>query len=152
MRLQKEQNRDVKRLLNSYCIGQELSQDYDFERHERDTIYDLYLLLGQKFPDTYDKILNETISSGLLFITDRDARASTGAHPVSHLWDNGVVIADELNRMMTVRRKVLDDFSDRSLPSGEPYSSLEETTLATEVTLSSFFSAMSLTPCVLRPV
>ncbi len=72
------------------------------------------------------KILQETISSGLLYITDRDARARTGAHPVSHLWDNGAVASDELNRMMTVRRKVLNDFSDRSLPTGEPYSSLEE--------------------------
>ncbi len=72
-----------------------------------------------------NKILGETISSGLLYITDRDARASSGAHPIAHLWDNGSP-AEELNRMMEVRNKVLNDFSDRSLPTGVPYSSLEE--------------------------
>ncbi len=71
------------------------------------------------------KIINETLGNNLQFITDRDARASTGAHPVAHLWDNGDA-ADELNRMMEVRKKVLNDFSDKSLPNGEPYSSLEE--------------------------
>ena len=74
--------------------------------------------------------LNEIIKTahreGLLYITDRDARAANGAHPVAHLWDGGASATNELNRMMAVREKVLLNLSDNSLPKGEPYSSLEE--------------------------
>jgi hypothetical protein len=72
------------------------------------------------------EILEKAIEGGLLHITDRDARAVSGAHPVAHLWDNGENAADELNRMMTIRAKVLNELSEDALPTGEPYSSLEE--------------------------
>ncbi|MFY0688232.1 MAG: zinc-dependent metalloprotease [Cyclobacteriaceae bacterium] len=76
--------------------------------------------------DELENILTKAIANGELFISDRDARAQDGAHPVAHLWDNGASAADELNRMMEVRDVVLNRLSENSLPTGEPYSSLEE--------------------------
>ncbi len=75
--------------------------------------------------DELNQIISDYLEDGLLFISDRDARAQDGAHPVAHLWDNGLA-ADELNRMLDVRKKVLNDFSDQALPIGEAYSMLEE--------------------------
>jgi len=73
-----------------------------------------------------DKILEDAFEDGLFFITDRDARAQNGAHPTAHLWDNGENAATELTRMLEIRRKALDQLSEKSLPTGEAYSSLEE--------------------------
>ncbi|MDH5609520.1 MAG: zinc-dependent metalloprotease [Cyclobacteriaceae bacterium] len=81
---------------------------------------------GQDEKEELGQLLNDAIGQGLLFITDRDARATDGAHPRAHLWDGGEDAADELNRMMAIRRTVLDRLSEKSLPGGEPYSSLEE--------------------------
>ncbi|MBV6646804.1 MAG: zinc-dependent metalloprotease [Cyclobacteriaceae bacterium] len=74
-----------------------------------------------------NEILSNAHEKGLLYITDRDARDPAGAHPVAHLWDNGRDAAAELNRMMRIRRKVLNSFSEKSIPAGTPYSSIEET-------------------------
>ena len=71
-------------------------------------------------------LLEETYKKGLSFISDRDARAPDGAHPFAHLWDEGAGAANELSRMMIVREKVLSNLSEKSLPLGTPYSSLEE--------------------------
>ncbi|MFT6136454.1 MAG: hypothetical protein ACJAZM_002959 [Cyclobacteriaceae bacterium] len=72
------------------------------------------------------KVLEDAFATGLKYITDRDARASDGAHPDAHLWDNGADPADELMRLLKIRRLVLDRLSEKSLPTGAPYSSLEE--------------------------
>ena len=71
-------------------------------------------------------ILNDAFSSGLKYITDQDARPTSGAHPGAHLWDNGENPADELDRMMKIRRKVLDNFSEKAIREGMPMSSIEE--------------------------
>ena len=73
-----------------------------------------------------NKILNDAFSSGLKFITDKDARPVSGLHPEAHLWDNGERPHDELNRMMQIRRKILDDFSEKAIRNGTPMSSIEE--------------------------
>lgn len=72
------------------------------------------------------KILDKANEDGFLHITDRDARPTSGAHPIGHLWDNGKSAAGELNRMMKIRRKVLDNFSEKSIREGKPFSSIEE--------------------------
>ena len=77
-------------------------------------------------PEKLNGILNDAFSSGLKYITDQDARPSSGAHPSAHLWDNGANPADELNRMMKIRRKVLDNFSEKAIREGMPMSSIEE--------------------------
>ena len=46
-----------------------------------------------------NKIMSDGIAKGLLFISDRDARAPGGAHPKAHLWDNGNDAAVELHEV-----------------------------------------------------
>lgn len=71
-------------------------------------------------------ILTETLKQGQLFITDEDARPAGGAHPLAHLWDNGKNAADELNRLMDIRRKLLDNFSEKAIRQNAPMATLEE--------------------------
>ncbi len=73
-----------------------------------------------------DKIIQESIALGLYFISDRDARPMGSAHPYAHLWDNQVNAADELNRMIELRKFVIRNFGINSIPSGMPLSSLED--------------------------
>jgi len=71
-------------------------------------------------------ILNEARDKGMIFISDRDARAAGGAHPLAHLWDTGANAADDLNRVMQVRAKALEGFSEQKIRFGVPMSTLEE--------------------------
>ena len=73
-----------------------------------------------------NKILQEGYDQDIYFISDQDSRPASSAHPSSHLWDNGFDAADELNRMLDIRRHVLDNFLDRAIKEGEPMSSIEE--------------------------
>ena len=73
-----------------------------------------------------DAILNEARDKGIVFISDRDARAASGAHPLAHLWDSGANAVDELNRIMQVRARALESFSEQKIRFGVPMSSLEE--------------------------
>ena len=71
-------------------------------------------------------ILDEARDKGLIFISDRDARAAGGAHPLAHLWDTGTDAADELDRVMRVRAAALAGFSQQKIRFGAPLSTLEE--------------------------
>lgn len=71
-------------------------------------------------------ILNEAFGKGAKYITDQDARPANGLHPEAHLWDNGSNSAVELNRMMQIRRTILNQFSEKSIRTGTPMSSIEE--------------------------
>ena len=71
-------------------------------------------------------IINEWIDQGYHFITDADARPKSGAHSLAHLWDNGENAAQELQRLKQVRNKVLNDFSEAAIQTGEPVASIEE--------------------------
>jgi len=71
-------------------------------------------------------IIKETLKEGYLFITDEDARSPGGAHPLAHLWDNGTNAADELNRLMAVRKHILDNFSEKAIRPDAPMATLEE--------------------------
>lgn len=85
----------------------------------------------QDFPDETDekqalkKILADNIKMGLLFISDRDARPPSGAHPIAHLWDNGKSAIDELQRLSKVRQTALNNFSEQNIPVGAPFATLE---------------------------
>ena len=72
------------------------------------------------------EILNKAFENNLKFITDQDARPASGAHISAHLWDNGMDATQELDRMMKIRRKILDDFSENVIKTGTPMSSIEE--------------------------
>ncbi|MGA8026035.1 MAG: zinc-dependent metalloprotease [Bryobacteraceae bacterium] len=74
-----------------------------------------------------DKILTESAKTGLVYITDGDARPPGGAHPLAHLWDNGSNAADELTRLIAVRSAALARFGDNAIRPGTPMAQLEET-------------------------
>ncbi len=101
----------------------DLSNAYDVNIGEWDKVAIRY---GYGYDDNPSAVLDEAFEDGLLYITDRDSRPMGGAHPVAHLWDNGASAADELNRMMDIRRKVLDNFSEASIKNGVPLASIEE--------------------------
>jgi hypothetical protein len=72
-----------------------------------------------------DKIIEKTISSGLMYISDEGARPLGSAHPYAHLWDNNTNPVDELNRIMEVRKIALDNFSENNIQVGQPMATLE---------------------------
>ncbi len=73
-----------------------------------------------------DKIISGYLQKGLKFLSDQDARPEGSAHPKTHLWDSGPDAADELSRVMKIRRIALDNFSDAKIPMGMPMANLEE--------------------------
>lgn len=70
-----------------------------------------------------DDILDSAFRRGLIYLTDQDAG---GAHPLTHVWDNGSDPVDELKRVMKIRSIALDNFSERKIPPGAPLSTLED--------------------------
>ncbi len=72
------------------------------------------------------EILNKAYAQGLRYISDQDARPKGSAHAAGHLWDNGSDISEELNAVLTVRRKAIDNFSAANIKSRQPYSVLED--------------------------
>ncbi len=66
------------------------------------------------------------MKQGYFYITDEDARPEGGAHPLAHLWDNGKNAADELIRLMGIRKHLLDDFSEKAIREDAPMATLEE--------------------------
>ncbi len=73
-----------------------------------------------------DQLLSDAEKKGLLFISDRDARAPGGMHPYAHLWDNGNNAVDELKKVMVVRRKALLQFGENNILKGTPMALLED--------------------------
>jgi hypothetical protein len=87
----------------------------------------------RQFPDgsaeraELDAILSDAAKSGLIYITDEDARPAGGAHPQAHLWDNGASAADELTRILKIRAAALARFGENAIPKGAPLAQLEDT-------------------------
>ena len=69
-----------------------------------------------------DKIMKETLAQGHIFIPD----IGGGVHPLAHQWDEGVNAVDQLKKLMTVRRHVLDNFSEKAIRQNAPMATLEE--------------------------
>ncbi|RDK85429.1 zinc-dependent metalloprotease [Marinirhabdus gelatinilytica] len=76
--------------------------------------------------DYLNEILENAQQRGLRYITDSDARAQSGAHAKAHLWDNGKDAAEELERVLKLRKKAIENFSEDNIRTGEPYSVLED--------------------------
>ncbi|WP_199269685.1 zinc-dependent metalloprotease [Mucilaginibacter lacusdianchii] len=70
--------------------------------------------------------LNETLKQGYVFIADADSRPAGSAHPKAHLWDSGSDATDELNRLMGIRRHIIDNFSEKSIREDAPMATIEE--------------------------
>jgi Met-zincin/Domain of unknown function (DUF5117) len=73
-----------------------------------------------------DKILGDAFSSGLLFLTDQDARPLGSASPVAHLWDTGSNDLDGLKQVMAVRAAALKRLSEAAIPEHTPMATIED--------------------------
>jgi hypothetical protein len=71
-------------------------------------------------------IIAETLKQGEVFIADADSRPTGSAHPKAHLWDSGTDAADELNRLMALRKQVINNFSEKSIRQDAPMATIEE--------------------------
>jgi len=69
-----------------------------------------------------DKIMKETLKQGFKYIPD----VGGGAHPMSNQWDDGANPIDQLNKLMAVRKHVLDNFSEKAIRQDAPMATLEE--------------------------
>jgi hypothetical protein len=78
-------------------------------------------------PAALNAILAASEKTGLIYITDEDSRPLGGAHPHSHLWDNGADPAEELDRVMTIRTAALKRFGENAITKGTPLAQLEDT-------------------------
>lgn len=73
-----------------------------------------------------DKLLRDATARGLLFISDEGSRPEGSLHPQAHLWDNGADAAQELQRLLDVRTRVLARFGENNVRPGAPMSHLED--------------------------
>lgn len=71
------------------------------------------------------QILAQTLTQGLLFMSDADARLQASAHPYAHLWDNGSDPVAELHRLMKARAHALAHFGPHHIAPGMPLFELE---------------------------
>ena len=72
-----------------------------------------------------EKILEDGVAHGMLYIQDSDARPLSSAHPLASLWDNGSDPVATLAHEMEVRKIGLQQFGLTTIPVGTPLSELE---------------------------
>ena len=68
------------------------------------------------------KILDEAWAQDVRYFTNQD----TDIHPRTEQWSNGVNQADELNRLMQVRRSALNRLGEQTIRNGAPMTTIEE--------------------------
>jgi len=69
-----------------------------------------------------NKILDDAWADDLRYMTNQD----TDTHPRVDQWSNGVNQADELNRMMKIRRAALNRLGEHTIRNGQPMATIEE--------------------------
>ena len=86
----------------------------------------------QDFPQGVDEkkalydIVQNSLKAGFTFLSDQDGRPQGGAHPFTHLWDNGADPSEELVKVLNIRKVVLKNFGERNIKPGAPMATLEE--------------------------
>jgi Met-zincin/Domain of unknown function (DUF5117) len=68
------------------------------------------------------KILDDAWAKDLIYLTNQD----TNVHPKVDQWTNGINQADELNRLMKIRRVALDRIGERAIRTNAPMATIEE--------------------------
>jgi hypothetical protein len=68
------------------------------------------------------RILDEAWAKDLRYLTNQDL----DAHPKVDQWSNGVNQADELNRIMKIRRAALNRLGEHTIRTGAPMATIEE--------------------------
>lgn len=76
--------------------------------------------------DYLANVIQQAKKQGLAYMSDPDARAASSSNNNAHLWDNGNNASAELMRVLTVRKKALNDFGINSIAFGTPLSELEQ--------------------------
>jgi hypothetical protein len=77
---------------------------------------------GTDEPAALTKILDDAWSQDLIYMTNQD----TDGHPRVDQWSNGVDQADELNRIMKIRRAALNRLGEHTIRNGAPMATIEE--------------------------
>ncbi|MGB6133784.1 MAG: zinc-dependent metalloprotease [Acidobacteriaceae bacterium] len=109
---------------HAYLVGigiwDKVAIDYGYREFDKD---------GKPVEDqaALSKILDDSEKTGLIYITDEDARPLGSAHPHAHLWDNGTDPAAELDRVLQVRAAALQRFGVDAIKEGQPLAQLEDT-------------------------
>jgi hypothetical protein len=80
---------------------------------------------GENEDAQLERIVENAIVQGMLYLTDQDARPFGAAHPLANLWDNGDDPVAMLRHEMEVRRIGLSQFGLGNIPTGTPLSLLE---------------------------
>lgn len=88
--------------------------------------------LYSEFPENTDEqaaldaLVEDAQKQNLLFVSDADSRPVSGAHPYGNVWDTGSDPIAELNHMLQVRAKALDEFGPHVLGQGRALAELHE--------------------------
>lgn len=103
----------------------DLSQAYPARIGEWDKVAINYgyrqLPRGDELP-ALTKILDDAWTKDLRYLTNQDI----DAHPRADQWSNGVNQADELNRIMKIRRAALNRLGEHTIRAGAPMATIEE--------------------------
>lgn len=70
--------------------------------------------------------INETLKQGFVFMADADARVESSAHPDAHLWDDGEDPIASLEKLLLIRKTLLNRFSANSIADDAPMATIEE--------------------------
>ncbi|MDP6371154.1 MAG: zinc-dependent metalloprotease [Vicinamibacterales bacterium] len=77
---------------------------------------------GTDEPTALEQILDDAWDQDLIYLTNQDL----DANPRVHQWANGVNPADELDRMLEVRRTAMNDFGEAAIRRDMPLATMEE--------------------------
>ena len=103
----------------------DISQAYQARIGEWDKVainYGYRVLPAGDEPAALAQILNDAWAKDLRYLSNQD----TGVNPRADQWSNGVNQADELNRLMKVRRAALNRLGEKTIRNGAPMATIEE--------------------------
>ena len=103
----------------------DLSQAYEARIGEWDKIainYGYRVLPAGDERAALARILNDAWAKDIRYMTNQD----TDANPRVDQWTNGVNQADELNRLMKIRRSALNRLGEKTIRRGAPMATIEE--------------------------
>ncbi len=72
------------------------------------------------------KALMTAFADGHRFVSDADARPAGGANAYGHLWDNGSDPVSELNNVIAVRKKAINQFGINNIKDRASFGDLED--------------------------
>ena len=73
-----------------------------------------------------NNIIEDAEKEGLFFLSDSDSRPVGSASPYSHLWDNGSLPYQELEKLLEIRKIALKNLDLENLEYGEAYDRIED--------------------------